>query len=387
MKLIKNIIITLIMMLLIPNLVYALSLTIDDKSYDEKTYVFEVNGSSTYSEVMVSLFDGDDLLSFKTVTASNNKYHATFNIEFDSDKEITIKVGDINSTDYKISTLNVKKSEPKQDEDNSSNKLVDPDGNSLTVLDKLYKFNEEDELLIRMEMVSGEPNDEEKAQIEAIEKALGRNKKVAGAIFVYVLNGEEPIKLKDVSNGYKLFLTADKEDIGGFSSPCMVRVLDEENLKFGDPIKLVYDDNEEGIVAALDNIGMFILYDDSNIYYDFLDNTDNQTYYVKDNEDLVLKINADLDKFIDMYIDGKLVDSKNYTTKSGSTIITLKKDYVKSLSKGKHTIVVNFTDGVATTNLNIASSNPKTADSIYIYLIVLMISLIGFISSIKYSKN
>lgn len=378
MKAIKNIIITLIMMLLVPNLVYAATLTIEDKSYDEKTYVLEVNGSSTYSEVMVSLFDGDDLLSFKTVTTNNNKYHVTFNIEFDKDKEITIKVGDINSTNYKISKLNVKKSEPREEE-NSSNKLVDHDGNSLTVLDKLYKFDEEDELLIRMEFVSDELDDEDKAQIEAIEKALGRNKKVVGAIFVYVLNGEEPIKLKDVTDGYKLFLNADKEDLDGLNNPNMVRVLDEENLKFGDAIKLSYDDKDSGIVAKLDNVGMFILYDDNNIYYDFLDNTGNQTYYVKDNEDLVLKIDADLDKFIDIYIDDELVDSKNYTTKSGSTIITLKKDYVKSLPKGTHKIVVNFEDGVAQTNLNITSSNPKTGDSILIYTVLFLISSIGMI--------
>ncbi len=390
MKTIKNIIITLIMMLLVPNLVYAATLTIEDKSYDEKTYVFEVEGNSTYGEVMVSLFDGDSLLSFKTVSASNNKYHATFNIEFDKDKEITIKVGDINSTNYKISKLNVKKSEPRQGDaagEEAANKLVDPDGNSLTVLDKLYKFDDGSELLVRKEMVPEEPDDEEKAELEAIEKALGRNKKTVGALFVYVLNGEEPIKLKDVKDGYELFIPADKEDLEGFTSSCMVRVLDEKEMKFGDPIKLSYDEKAGGIVAKLDNIGMFILYDDENVYYDFLDNTGNQTYYVKDNEDLVLKIDADLDKFIDMYIDGKLVDSKNYTTKSGSTVITLKKDYVKSLSKGEHTIVVNFLDGVATTNLNIASSNPKTGDSIYIYLAILMVSLIGFVSSIKYSKS
>ena len=378
MKAIKNIIITLIMMLLVPNLVYAATLTIEDKSYDEKTYVLEVNGNSTYSEVMVSLFDGEDLLSFKTVTANNGKYTAKFNIEFDKDKEITIKVGDINSTNYEISTLNVKKSEPKVDE-NGSNKLVDPDGNSLTVLDKLFKFDKDSELLIRMEMVPDEPDDEEKAEIEAIEKALGRNKKVVGAIFVYVLNGEEPIKLKDVTDGYKLFLNADKEDLDGLNNPNMVRVLDEENLKFGDAIKLSYDDKDSGIVAKLDNVGMFILYDDNNIYYDFLDNTGNQTYYVKDNEDLVLKIDADLDKFIDIYIDDELVDSKNYTTKSGSTIITLKKDYVKSLPKGTHKIVVNFEDGVAQTNLNITSSNPKTGDSILIYTVLFLISSIGMI--------
>lgn len=384
----RKVIFALFIMLLLPGLVNALTLTIDSKSYDENSYEFLVGGNSGYSEVMVSLFDGDDLLSFKTVSASNGKYSAKFNIEFDADKEITIKVGDINSTNYKISTLDVKKSVPKAEEEVSSNKLVDPDGNSLTVLDKLFKFDEEDELLIRMEMVPEEPSEEELKEIEALEKALGRNKKVVGVIFVYVLDKDgEPVKLKDVTDGYKLFLTADSDALDGFNNPNMVRVLDEKNLKFGDAIKLSYNDTDGGIVSKLDNVGMFILYNDNNIYYDFLDNTDNQTYYVKDNEDLVLKIDADLDKFIDMYIDDKLVDSKNYTTKSGSTVITLKKDYVKSLSKGKHTIVVNFKDGVATTNLNIASSNPKTGDSIYVYLVILMISLIGFVSSIKYSKN
>ncbi len=46
-----------------------------------------------------------------------------------------------------------------------------------------------------------------------------------------------------------------------------------------------------------------------------------------------------------VYIDGVLVDEKNYTSKEGSTIITLKKDYLETLSIGKHELKVVFGNG------------------------------------------
>ena len=50
-----------------------------------------------------------------------------------------------------------------------------------------------------------------------------------------------------------------------------------------------------------------------------------------------------------VYVDNTLVDNNNYTSKSGSTIITLKDAYLKTLSVEEHTLKVAFTDGGETT--------------------------------------
>ena len=45
---------------------------------------------------------------------------------------------------------------------------------------------------------------------------------------------------------------------------------------------------------------------------------------------LVFRANGDFDKFTGIKIDGTLIDAKNYTAVSGSTVITLKTDYLKT---------------------------------------------------------
>ena len=59
-------------------------------------------------------------------------------------------------------------------------------------------------------------------------------------------------------------------------------------------------------------------------------------------------------------IDGKIIDSKNYSSKEGSTIITLKSDYLNTLSVGKHTISINSTTGSASTEFIIESNVVET---------------------------
>ena len=71
-------------------------------------------------------------------------------------------------------------------------------------------------------------------------------------------------------------------------------------------------------------------------------------------------------------VDGTLVDAKNYTVKEGSTIITLKTDYLNTISAGTHTFEMLWTDGAASTTLALKADTsedgkqkddvPKTGD-------------------------
>lgn len=69
------------------------------------------------------------------------------------------------------------------------------------------------------------------------------------------------------------------------------------------------------------------------------------TNYTSDsNEDITIKANGTFSKFVELRIDGVKVDSKNYTIKEGSTIVTLNQEYLNTLSSGKHTITFVYND-------------------------------------------
>lgn len=110
----------------------------------------------------------------------------------------------------------------------------------------------------------------------------------------------------------------------------------------------------------------------------------NQKYTITKNNEAKFRIDADYIKFENVgkvYVDDVLVDPSNYTSESGSTIITLKKAFVDKLSVGDHTLRVEFTDGEATTMFTIAKlaseENPKTGDNIGFYILTGIISTLG----------
>ena len=130
-----------------------------------------------------------------------------------------------------------------------------------------------------------------------------------------------------------------------------------------------------------------------------------QTYTITEDTEARFKIDADYSLFNNkVYVDNVLVDSSNYTSKSGSTIIVLNKDYVDTLAAGEHTLKVAFADGgEAETTFTIVrkaennnnnenntpskpedkeemkdnGSNPKTGDNIMLYVAIASMSIIG----------
>ena len=112
----------------------------------------------------------------------------------------------------------------------------------------------------------------------------------------------------------------------------------------------------------------------------------NQKYIIKKDNDAKFKINAEYVNFErggEVYIDGILVDPSNYTSKSGSTIITFKKDYMNTLSLGEHSLKVLFTNGEANTNFVVAKLsneiNPDTSDNALLYILVGIFSTFSLI--------
>jgi len=71
---------------------------------------------------------------------------------------------------------------------------------------------------------------------------------------------------------------------------------------------------------------------------------DNQTYS-NANENLTVRFSAPAEELVEVAINGKKLDSQYYTVESGSTIITVKKDYLKTLESGTYTLTAKYENG------------------------------------------
>ena len=153
---------------------------------------------------------------------------------------------------------------------------------------------------------------------------------------------------------------------------------------------LNYDDSDGGILLETRydyytrcNYNFTFKYSE----YKFIEG-ENQIYVINKNSIMRFRIDADYSLFENggkVYIDDVLVDSSNYTSESGSTIITFKKSFPDKLTKGEHTLKVVFNDGgVAVTKFIINANlieNPNTGDNITSYVIVSILSLLGLIGT------
>ena len=114
---------------------------------------------------------------------------------------------------------------------------------------------------------------------------------------------------------------------------------------------------------------------------------------------LVIRGNGEFSKFKCVKVDGIIVDTKNYTVSEGSTVVTLKEDYLNTLAAGKHTFEIVWTDGLASTTFTVVKDNnnlvqvtgnknsivTKTGDTAnyVLYSILLMISFVGLVVTVK----
>ena len=69
---------------------------------------------------------------------------------------------------------------------------------------------------------------------------------------------------------------------------------------------------------------------------------------------LIIRGNGAFSRFLNVKVDGQVIDPVNYTVREGSTIVELKADYLKTLSEGSHTFELEWTDGSAGTSFTVA---------------------------------
>ena len=78
---------------------------------------------------------------------------------------------------------------------------------------------------------------------------------------------------------------------------------------------------------------------------------------------LAFRANGEFSKFTGVKVDGTKIDADKYTAVSGSTIVNLKKEYLETLSVGKHTLTVAYTDGECSTEFEIKAASTAKKDT------------------------
>lgn len=139
----------------------------------------------------------------------------------------------------------------------------------------------------------------------------------------------------------------------------------------------------------------------------------NSSWIQRADEPLTFRIDGDFSKFIGIKINDSWVNPENYIAASGSTIVTLKNEYLKALPEGTHKLTVVYKDGQCNTNFEIKktseeicensdtasaeekekqnenSLNPKTGDNINMLLwaSLLSVSFIGMLEIAIYNRK
>lgn len=102
--------------------------------------------------------------------------------------------------------------------------------------------------------------------------------------------------------------------------------------------------------------------DPEPVDYEILDGA-NSNWEQNSDVSLSIRGSGEFSKFVGVKVDGNLVDAKNYTVKEGSTIVTLKAEYLNTLSVGSHTIEIVWTDGTASTTFTIKAASSDNGNN------------------------
>ena len=115
------------------------------------------------------------------------------------------------------------------------------------------------------------------------------------------------------------------------------------------------------------------------------------------NTDGTLKFVAsgDFAKFTGVKVDSNAISAEQYTATSGSTVITLKKNYLATLPVGKHSLTIVYNDGECSTEFEIKaasnqnSNSPKTGDASnpVLWSVLLLVSACGAICITELSRK
>ena len=119
-----------------------------------------------------------------------------------------------------------------------------------------------------------------------------------------------------------------------------------DGYQTGDDLSVIVKAEQEDIIINVTKI------EKEPVEFDVLDGITDD-YVLADGGDLTFRIDADIDTFQRLLVDGEEVSSEQYSVKSGSTIITIKESFMKTLDAGQHKVRSEFDEGFAEVKFNI----------------------------------
>ena len=204
---------------------------------------------------------------------------------------------------------------------------------------------------------------------------LNKDSKVIDGVYYY--GDINSIKVNNSKNGV---VTVNESAITGEVVTLAVKANTGYELK---AVKVVDKDNKEIEITdsqfVMPDSEVTVSVDFEEIEYSVIEGS-NQKVDLSSNKEVTFRIDADFSLFDKLFLDGKEVSKDNYTAKSGSTIITLKAEFAKTLSAGNHEIKAAFTNGESViTGFTVVdgTKNPKTVDSIGLYMMMFVVSVMG----------
>ena len=107
------------------------------------------------------------------------------------------------------------------------------------------------------------------------------------------------------------------------------------------------------------------------------------------NTDLTFRSDASFEDFLSVSVDGKVLDKNQYTIREGSILVTLKADYLSTLSVGQHTLGVNSASGTAETVFTVTAAPAvvPTGDTVGLTLWVSLAALCGLGTLVVVSRK
>lgn len=131
----------------------------------------------------------------------------------------------------------------------------------------------------------------------------------------------------------------------------------------------------------------------------------NGTWAQNSDGTLTFRANGDFSKFKGIKINGTPVDASHYTAVSGSTVVTLKADYLKTLPAGTYTLTFVYEDGECSTDFEVKkvaseqtkpteegktnTTSPQTGDNSNpaLWFALLIVSGAGALGAVVYIKK
>ncbi|MBJ8349107.1 dipeptidase [Streptococcus zalophi] len=199
-------------------------------------------------------------------------------------------------------------------------------------------------------------------------RANRRTRAFAGSTITVEKGTSDKKILLSINGGGQITAT----DVYGNDLPALNKELTYSIAKAAIDNPIFYDDQNN--IIAYDLVNDFYVFKTKSTHVTFKEAVEykiiegaNQTWQSEQTTGLTIVSDGDLAKFLNLTIDGQVVDANNYELSDGSTKLTLKADYLKTLATNEdkeHDITLNFNDGKASTKLTVTKlSNNQTPPS------------------------